>query len=249
MLKKFIWLHLIFIILPLVRSTVDCPKRDYCKCSYSAKSTILEFECTKDDLYLRVRLFQKKSIALRCGKNDSNVYDLLPALNQSFFMNNFRLEISKSCPNFDHFSVIAQKIPVPPQVELVNMNLRKLNVNFFDNEYPILKLFLVNNKFKFLDENVFDNLSQLQLIDLSGNNFKTLPVNLFKKNVNLAHFTLNNNHHDLLLKDGILANKLHLESVTMMNNSQISITFNTFKNSPHINDIELGFCNIKTLDG
>lgn len=241
--------HLVFVIvivLPFVRSSTICPSTKYCECSYSPKKTVLTFKCNRG--LLTVKVFQKERLQISCSENITNNYDFLPTLNQSFFLNEYRYQAS--CPIPEDFSVITNKFPSPSFVEFVHINLKILSANFFDQEYPILYLYLSRNRMKSLDENVFRNLTKLQWIDLSRNQFKTLPVNLFKYNVNLIHFVLNGNEKKCIkLSDGFLANKMHLNTFTMMNNSNFELTPGVLANCPRLQEINLNECNLKTFNG
>lgn len=245
----FFLLWPIFIVTPFVQPTIICPSTDYCKCWYNHKKTGLNFDCRKNDLRIFVKLFQKERLSISGGSNDSNVFDLLPVLNQSFFLEEYRLTMRSTYFTLNHFSLITKKFPSPSQVEFINMNIKIIDVNFFDHQYPILDLNLSKNRIKTFSENVFTNLVKMRSINLSFNQFKTLPASLFRENKDLMHFVFNGNPFEIVLREGFLANKEHLNTVSMENSSKILLTPGTFENCSHLEIINLAYDKIQSLNG
>lgn len=245
----FFWLWSIFIITSFVQPKIICPTTDYCECHFDQKKMRFSFECSKNDLKIYAKLFQKKVLSISCESNDTNVYDLLPVLNQSFFIDKYRLHMIGKFFTLSHFSLITKKFPSPSQVEFIYMNIRKIDVNFFDHQYPILDLNLSNNRIKSFDEKVFTNLTKMRSINLSSNQIKTLPASLFRNNKDLMHFVINDNPFDLVLHEGFLANKELLNTVSMRNSSKIVVTPGTFENCSRLQIINLVNDNIQSLNG
>lgn len=254
MLRFFI---LLIFVIYFGKSLAVCPVSEHCQCKYNDTKQVYSFNCTDGIFFIFAKLHAKYEIQISCGvPTNTDVYDLLPKLNQSYFKTDYKIKLFSSCLLPQRFSSVTKHFPPPTQVELVWMNIKGKNISdgFFDKESSSLinHLNLNENKVKEFDESTFENLTQLKWIDVSQNIIQKFSPKLFLRNTKLSHFSLKGNLYEkpLLIPDGFLSNLKYLESVTLMNNANgIIISKDAFANASKLRELVLSSNKISQPNG
>lgn len=237
----------ILLSLTFDQSMAICPTNEHCDCTYDSNDDIYTFVCTSGDLWISLKVIEKSELHLGCANvENEGLYALLPTLDSSFFSKKFlRLVLGYMCHLPRRYSLLTANFPNLNELNTIALEIKNINNGFFDQPNSSLETYDVTSNFlETLDENIFVNLTNLRNIDLSWNSFKYLPSKLFQANSFLKTVSICFNLGNLILGDGLLANKPSLATVLLINNENISIPDDCFGNSTNLTKIDLSGNNI-----